>query len=225
MVSVPADNDRDDERHVDSISSTSPRSRPSLSPPPSGKAPPPVAPVQHQQQQLQQQQQQQRYQQQHQQRHMHRQGVKGSHLGRQSSDLPFEERVERLWRWAESLPQGPGGLDPVDENMEFAHFNDDFPEYSEDEFRPKVRSQVHPVHPVAQDDRGLAPIPATPRGKRSAPSEDVNDHQGFHPASNGRRARPGFDAPGSHARDMAPPRTSRAYGSRAVPPRSTASIR
>ena len=145
---------------------------------------------------------------------MHRQGVKGSHLGRQSSDLPFEERVERLWRWAESLPQGPGGLDPVDENMEFAHFNDDFPEYSEDEFRPKVRSQVHPVHPVAQDDRGLAPIPATPRGKRPSPSEDVS-HQGFHPASNGRRGRPSFNALGSHARDMGPPRTSRAYGSRA----------
>ena len=214
-VAVPAVNDSAASAvHVDSNLSPSPRS--SLSPPPpSGKAPPPAAPVQHQQ-----------HQQQQQQRHKQRQGVKGSQTGRRqrAPAVPFDERVEKLWEWAMSQPQGSGGLDPAYGNMEFAQYNDDFPEYSDqDDFIPQ--SQVHPVHPVAQDDRGLAPIPATPRGKRSAPSEDVNDHQGFHPASNGRRARPGFDAPGSHARDMAPPRTSRAYGSRAVPPRSTASIR
>ena len=206
---APANNVRDNDRHADSTSSLSP------SPPPrsSVKAPAPVAPVHQQQRHLQRQRQQQRHQQQHQ--HRHRQGVTGSGLGRKAG-LPFADRVERLLVWAEGLPQGPGGLDPEDGN-----FYDDC---SEEEDFPKVRSQVHQVHPMAQDDQGLAPILATPRGVRPAPFEDVS-RQGYHPASNGRRGRPGFNVPGSHARDMAPSTSSRAYGSRAVPPRSTAFIR
>ena len=202
---APANNVRDNDRHADSTSSLSP------SPPPrsSVKAPAPVAPVHQQQRHLQRRRQQQRHQQQH------SKGASGSGLGRKAG-LPLADRVERLLEWAEGLPQGPGGLDPEDGSS--------YDACSEEEECPKVRSQVHQVHPMAQDDQGLAPILATPRGVRPAPFEDVS-RQGYHPASNGRRGRPDFDASGSHARDMAPSTSSRAYGSRAIPPRSTAFIR
>ena len=114
--------------------------------------------------------------------------------------------------WAEGLSQT---VDPEDGGSYDA---------SEEEEHPKVRSQVHQVHSMAQDDQGSVPILATPRGIRPAPFEDVS-RQGFHSASNGRRGRPDFNVSGSHARDMAPSTSSRAFGSRAIPPRSTAFIR
>ena len=117
--------------------------------------------------------------------------------------------------WAEGLSQT---VDPEDGGSYDASEEEEYTEH------PKVRSQVHRVHSMAQDDQGSASILATPRGVRPAPYEDVS-RQGFHSASNGRRGRPDFNVSGSHARDMAPSTSSRAYGSRAIPPRSTAYIR
>ena len=187
-------------------------------PPPPSTTPPPAAPVQQQQHQQHQQQQQQQHQQQ--------QGIKVSQAGRRQFHAPsvaFDEKLNQLWAAVFDPPEGSGGPGPAHGEMEYAEYSDgtDYPEYSDPNgFIPQ--SQERPVHPTAQDDPGL--LPSTSRGNRPVPPEDVISHQGIHPGSNGQRGRPGC-ALGSHARDMGPPRTSRAYGSRAIPPRSTAFIR
>ena len=144
-------------------------------------------------------------------------------MGRLLSDLPFEERVERPWRWAESPPQGSGGLGPVDEHMEFAHFNDYFPEYSRMNLGLRLGPRCTQFTLWPRTTWGCS-YPGNPKGETPLPPRRCEPPR-VHPASNGRRGRPDFDASGSHARDMAPSTSSRAYGSRAIPPRSTAFIR
>ena len=153
--------------HVDSnspqissgVSCETTRVAPPSPSPPSNTTPPQAAPVQHQQQQ---------------QQHKQRQGVKGSQTGRRqrAPAVSFDESVERFWAAVfKGHPQGSGGPDPAFGNMEYAEYSDgsDYPEYSDpDGFIPQ--SQVHPVHPTAQDDPGLF-LSRQPRGGNAPPPQ------------------------------------------------------
>ena len=195
---------------------------PSPPPPPPSTTLPPVAPVQQQQQQHQQQ-----HEHLQQQQHQHQQGIKVSKAGRRQLHAPsvaFDEKLNQLWAAVFNPPESSGGLDPAHGEMEYAsEYSDgtEYPEYS-DPNGIIPQSQEHPVHPKAQDDPRLLPSTSA-RNRAPFPlREDVIGHQGEnHPGATAGEA----DlrrALGSHARDMGPPRTSRACGSRAIPPRSAA---